>query len=67
MTKTLLLAALLAPSLALAAPSKLSPSSNKTIALQAEEKEPTKQKGTATPPAPEKPAPRPTRPAHLFM
>lgn len=66
MKKALLLAALLTPSLALAAPSKLSPSSNKTIVLQAEEKAPAKQKGTTTP-APEKPAPRPTRPAHLFM
>lgn len=69
MTKTLLLAAaLLAPSLALSAPSKLSPSSDKAIALEAEKTTPTKQKGTtATTPAPEKPAPRPTRPAHLFM
>lgn len=64
--KTLLLAALLAPSLALSAPSKLSPSSDKVIALQSE-KAPTKQKSTTTPPAPEKPAPKPTRPAHLFM
>ncbi|HEY1107122.1 MAG TPA: hypothetical protein VGE76_00775 [Opitutaceae bacterium] len=64
--KTLLLAALLAPTLAVCAPSKLSPPPDKAIALQAE-KAPSKQKGPTTPPAPEKPAPRPTRPAHLFM
>ncbi len=64
--KILLLAAFLAPGLILSAPSKLSPSSDKAIALQAE-KAPAKQKSPATPPAPEKPAPRPKRPAHLFM